>query len=263
MTTISDIVNFVQTKTGHKLNRDEGIQYGKMDTCALKDVTVAWMATPGAIHSAGKARHELLIAHESVYFPYDVINAEDAPYNWREWIVNMQRISLFKQYNLSCLRLHGSVDEICIFDTFASLLDLGEPVYIDGLVKVYHIPPCTLGDLIERVKERMKMVNLRVAGAYNLERKVSRIGLPWGGLGLFVNVSYQQRLIAQECDAFIAGESDSYGFRFAVEAGIPMIETGHELSENPGLRHFTKLLAQAFPDVNFNFYENACIWDIV
>ena len=87
-----------------------------------------------------------------------------------------------------------------------------------------------------------------------------RVGLPWGGLGLFVNVGYRQRLIEVGCDVFIAGESDSYGFRFRVELGIPMIETSHEDSENPGLRHFTDLLAAAFPQVAFPFYENANIW---
>ena len=78
-----------------------------------------------------------------------------------------------------------------------------------------------------------------------------RVGLPWGGLGLFVNVGYQQRLIEQGCDVFIAGESDNYGFRFAAECGIPMIETSHELSENDGLRRFAEMLSGGFPDVQF------------
>ena len=262
MTTIKDIVDFVQTKTGHKLNRDEGMQYGE-ENRELNGVTVAWMATANAIQAAGAAGHELLIAHESVYFQYDALNAKDAPADWREWDVNKQRLSLLGRFGISCLRIHGSVDEICIFDTFAEILELGEPVYVDGLVKVYEIPPCPLGSLIQRVKDRMGMDHLRVAGVSNLDHQVSRIGLPWGGLGLFVNVSYQQRLIDQGCDAFIAGESDSYGFRFAVEAGIPMLETGHELSENPGLHKFTDMLAVTFPNVVFAFYENSSIWRIV
>jgi len=262
MRTISDIIHFVETKTGHRLNRDEGMQYGDSDR-VLQGVTVAWMATPDAIQAAGEAGHQLLIAHESVYFPYDALNAENAPEDWREWKVNKHRIELLEQFSLSCLRLHGSVDEICIFDTFAERLNLGEAVYSDGLVKVYEITPCPLHVLVEWVKECMGMDHLRVADAGNMDRIVSRIGLPWGGLGLFVNVGYQQHLITQECDVFIAGESDNYGFRFAVEAGIPMIETSHELSENPGLRSFTSMLADTFPNVQFRFYENACIWRIV
>jgi hypothetical protein len=39
-----------------------------------------------------------------------------------------------------------------------------------------------------------------------------------------------------------------------------MIETSHEVSENPGLRRLTKVLDEAFPEVQFGFYENECIW---
>ena len=84
--------------------------------------------------------------------------------------------------------------------------------------------------------------------------------LPWGGMGLFVNVGYQQELIEQGCDVFIAGESDNYGFRFAAECAIPMIETSHEISENPGLRRFAEILSAEFPGLDVRFYENACTW---
>jgi putative NIF3 family GTP cyclohydrolase 1 type 2 len=108
----------------------------------------------------------------------------------------------------------------------------------------------------------MDMPYVRVAYCGDEDKMVSRIGLPCGGLGLFVNVGYQQSLVAKGCDAFIAGESDNYGFRFAVESGIPMIETSHEVSENPGLRRFVAMLSKAFPVVNFKFHENKCIWQI-
>lgn len=261
MTTISDIIHHVETLAGHKLSRDEGVQHGDA-TRELSGVTVAWMATPDAIRAAGKCGHELLIAHESLYYPYNVIISDNPPPDWKEWRVNRQRRSLLEQHDLSLVRIHGSADEICIFDTFAEVLELGVPVFCERLVKVYEIPACPLHTLIRKVKERMGMAHLRVAAAGDMNRIVSRVGLPWGGLGLFVNVGYQQSLVAQGCDVFIAGESDNYGFRFAAECGIPMIETSHELSENPGLRRFTEMLREAFPDIAFRFYENDCIWEI-
>jgi putative NIF3 family GTP cyclohydrolase 1 type 2 len=267
MTTIADIARYVTVLTGHELNRDEGVQHGGAER-DLHGVTVAWMASPDAIWAAGEAGHELLIGHESLYFPYDVVNAEAQPAGWQEWQVNRQRREELERHGLSFLRLHGSVDEICIFDTFAETLGLGAPVYAQGFVKVYEIEPCPLPALVERVKERVGMAGVRVAPAGALDpveppRLLHRVGLPWGGLGLFVNVGYQQELIAQGCDVFIAGESDNYGFRFAAECGIPMIETSHEVSENPGLAKFTELLAAEFPDVAFRFYENACVWEMV
>jgi putative NIF3 family GTP cyclohydrolase 1 type 2 len=91
-------------------------------------------------------------------------------------------------------------------------------------------------------------------------REIRRVGLPWGGLGLFVNVSYQERLLELGCECLIAGETDDYGFRFSAELGVPMIETSHEISENPGLREFTQRARETFPGVRFEFFKNACPW---
>ncbi len=257
----TDIIQYVEGITHHSLNRDEGVQHGT-ELCNITKVTVAWIASPEAIHFAGKSGSELLIAHESLYYPYDVIISETPPENWRDWKVNKQKYTLLEQYNLSFLRLHGTLDKICIFDDFAELFNLGEPVVADGLVKVYKISPLPLHALVKKVKKQMNMTNLRVADAGDMNQIVSKVGLPWGGVGLYTNVAYQQQLIEHGCDVFIAGESDNYGFRFATECGIPMIETSHELSENPGLRNFTEMLSRSFPDLQFSFYENKCIWHI-
>ena len=267
MTTINKIIAEIKTLSGHTLNGDEGVHYGASDN-NIKGVTVCWMATPSAIEAAGKAGHDLILCHESLFFPYGVVDSSigstigKVPEGWENWKTNKQRRELLEKYNLSCLRIHGSADEICIFDEFAECLGLGEPVYSNGYVKTFDIDPCTLGELVEHVKKRMKMRAIRVAEVTDMHQTVSKVGLPWGGLGLFVNVDYQQSLVEQECDVFIAGESDNYGFRFAQESGIPMIETSHEISENPGFEKFTSILAKAFPDIVFCFYENKCVWNI-
>lgn len=262
MTTPAHIQAYIESLTGHPLNRDEGVQHGD----AERDVTaatVAWMASPEAIRSARENGANFMIVHESLYYPYDVVNVINPPVDWRDWRVNRQRRELLETApELTLMRVHGSADEICIFDTFAERLGLGTPVFAEGLAKVYEIPPCPLRVLVERVKTRVGMQHVRVANTGDADCKISRIGLPWGGMGLFINVGYQQQLIAQGCDVFIAGESDNYGFRFAAECGIPMIETSHEVSENPGLRRFTGMLNNAFPNVHFAFYENECVWQM-
>lgn len=259
MITVHDIIRQVETLAGHKLNGDEGVHHGSADA-PLRGATVAWMATPDAIEAARQRRHELLIVHECLHYPYDVLRMPSPPPRWETWKVNRQRRELLDLHRLICLRIHGSADEICIFDKFAETLGLGKPVSADGLAKVFEIPACSLEQLVQRVKQRTGMSAVRVAGTCPPGHTIRRVGLPWGGLGLFVNVGYQQRLVDLGCDAFVAGESDNYGFRFAVESGIPMIETSHEVSENPGLRQFTEILAEAFPGTDFRFHENECVW---
>ena len=262
MQTVDEVVRTVEMLCGHALDREEGVQHGCCDR-ALTGATVCWMATPEAIRSAGEHGHELLVTHESLYFPYDVLNAPSPPRDWAEWLPNAQRTGLLNSYGLTLLRLHRSLDEICIFDTFAEVLGLGDPVFVEQLVKVYEIPECPLIDLIRSVQQRLNLATVRVNTPFDLEQTVHRVGLPWGGLGLFVNVQYQERLVEQHCDVFIAGESDNYGLRFAQECGIPMIETSHELSENPGLRRAVEILSDRISGVEFLFYENACAWRIL
>ncbi len=62
MTTPAHIQAYVESLTGHQLNRDEGVQHGdaKRD---MTVVTVAWMASPEAIRAARENRSCLMIVH--------------------------------------------------------------------------------------------------------------------------------------------------------------------------------------------------------
>ncbi len=50
--------------------------------------------------------------------------------------------------------------------------------------------------------------------------------------------------------------------RMVLEAGVDVIETSHEISENAGLKNFTSDLAKMRPDVEVCFYELPCCWKI-
>jgi len=259
VTRLSNIVRHIESLTARPLDPDEGVHHGDPDV-QVASATVSWMATPDAIEAAAADGSQVLICHESLYYPYDVVIAPHPPPGWREWTVNRQRSDLLRRHGLTCLRIHGAADTLCIIDAFADRLGLGAPAGADGLCKVYDMAPRPLGELVRDVKRRTGLAAVRVSGADDLERVVRRPGLLTGGLGLFVNVGSQVRLQALGCDVCIAGESDNYGFRYGVECGLPLIETSHELSENPGLRRFTALLAAAFPAVTFRFHELPCVW---
>ena len=135
------------------------------------------------------------------------------------------------------------MDDITILDCCAELLGLGTPVVSKpNWVKIYEIPPIGIASLVDRVKKAVRMDRLRVAIPEGFTGTVHRVGLPWGGMGLFVNTGYLQSLIAEKVDVLIGGETDTFGFRFATENGIPFIETGHEVSENSGIRRFADMV---------------------
>jgi putative NIF3 family GTP cyclohydrolase 1 type 2 len=260
MVLVSDIIAFVEESVGHPLHRDEGVQHGTADT-AVDTVAVCWMASREALGAAAGLGAQLVAGHESLYYPYDAVNRQDLPQGWQDWPTNLGRRRLLEEHGMTFARLHGSLDDLCIFDVFAERLGLGEPVEADGLAKVYEVEPQPLSALLSRAREATGMAHFRVAAPRGMDQVVSRVGLPWGGLGLFVNVGYQQRLLDLGCDVFIAGEGDSYGFRFAAECGVPTIETSHEDSENPGLQRFCELLAERFSGLRVEFIEVPRPWE--
>ncbi len=261
MATIDEIIQYVEVLSGHKLNADEGVHFGTKNK-DVRTAVVCWMATKGAIEFAYKIGADLLIAHESLYFPYDAVIRDDNPEGWEDWPVNKQRRTLLEEYNLTFLRIHESADEICIFDAFRRQLNLPKAGVVGDRYnyKRFDIELCTVSELVEHVKRAVGMSHLRFSAPKGLCQKVSKVGLLWGGVGLFVNVRNQAKLLELGCDVFIAGETDDYGFRFARDQEVPLIETSHEVSENRGIKEFQGILSAKFPQVQFEFYENQCPW---
>jgi len=254
--TPQEVQNYLAS-LGPQQGSEEGLLFGDPQQ-TVTGIQVCWMATVEAIQAAAAAGVNLIIAHEDLFHPYGVLQ-KGGTGDFLTWRTNLRRAEGLARHGIALIRAHGTLDQVCIFDDFAARLELPEASVAEGLVKVYDLEPTTYGALIEHVKRCVGMAAVRATPG-DPERVVRRVGLPWGGLGLFVNVGYMQALVRHNCEVFIAGESDNYGFRFAMEAGIELIETSHEVSENPGLKHFSEMLQAQFPNVPVTFYENRVAW---
>lgn len=257
---VRDVIEAAKGLIPGFFGEEEGLRFGNQDN-RISGIMVCWMATLEAIKTAYKKKANLIITHESLFYPYEVELKGNAP-DFLIWQVNRNRIEFLAKYGINLIRLHRTLDRICIFDDFAGLLGLPKPSIVeDNLVKIYDINSVTFGKLIEKVKRCTGLKVLRVTPGKE-SRVIKRIGLPWGGLGLMANVGYMQSLVFHNCDAFIAGETDNYGFNFAIDSGIEMIETSHEVSENPGLKHFSDMLKEKFHGVPVIFFENKIPWKL-
>ncbi len=262
MTTPNDIIKFVEDATGHPLNGDEYITFDAQDA-KLTGVAVTWLASPESIQAAADAGHNCIVHHEALAYPYPGFAAGNKE-QYENWPINTQRKNLLAKHGITAIRIHGSADEICIYDAFAEQLGLGKSIADDGSGdyshKVFASPVATFGELIEHVKNSMAMSAVR-ATRCNSDRPVERIGLPWGGLGLFVNVEYMQTLVDIGVDTFICGETDNYALRFADEQGIAVIETSHEISEAAGLQIFAEKLKLAL-EIDVQYIDTPCVWEM-
>jgi putative NIF3 family GTP cyclohydrolase 1 type 2 len=257
MTTPNDIIKWAEKLKGWAINHDEGVQHGSGET-VVKNVTVCWKATPDAIAEAGERGDDFVIGHEALYDPYYSDFDPERTKGWRDWAINKRRKALLEKHNLTFLRLHTTIDHICIGTEMGKWLELRELPDASGGRSAWETPECTLEELASRVKKISGLSGLRVSAPNGLKQKVRRVGLLVGGAALCPNGGTMQPGVEAGVDVFIAGETDNYGFRFASECGIPLIETSHEVSENPGFRHFSKMLAQQFPELRVSFFENPC-----
>jgi len=234
---------------------EEGFRYGD-PSAQVTGILVTWMATLGAIRRAAEDGCNLIVAHEDLFFPYSFQRQDLEPQ--LTWRVNRRRMELLARNGITVFRAHGTLDRLCVLDDFWRTLGLPEPVVKDGYIRIHEIPETSVGELAGRVKKRMGLERVRVTG--DPARRVRRVGLPWGGLGLSLNVAFIESLLGHEPDALIAGETDDYAMRYMVDADVPMIETAHSVSENPGLRSFAERLRSEFPGVKVVFYECGVPW---
>ena len=252
--TAGDVADFIESLTV-KPGGDEGFKFGDPQA-VVSSVLVCWMCTLAAIEQAVQAGCNLIVCHEEMHYPY----AAFAPglEKYLTWTVNRSRINELAAGEMVVYRAHGMLDRYCLLDDFAAQLGLGKPAVREEYYRIYDIEPRAVAELVEETKAAMGMDCVRVTG--DLERIVRRVGLPWGGLGLSVNMGFIEGLLRHGADVLIAGESDEYAMFYCLDAGIPMIETSHTASENWGLAHFAEDLAAHFDGLKVVFYRCPVPW---
>ena len=245
---------------GDALYGDEGMLWGDAGR-EVTGIQVCWMATLPAIEAAAERGANLILAHEALLYPYPGIRGVERPPGHLSWDVNRRRLEALAAHRISVIRLHGTMDRICILDVFARDLGLDAPVeQRDEFTRLYETEPRSVQQWIDHVKQATGMPHLRVTPC-DLDRPASRVALAWGGTALFVNVEFVQGLISLKPDLIVAGESDCYGFLFAIDAGIPVIETSHEVSENHGVEVFAGQLAERV-GAPVHYYANQRCWEV-
>jgi len=233
-----------------QLNGDEGLVLGRPET-EVKGVLVTWMGTVEALEMAAREGCNFVVVHEQFYFyPFwDKLMPQHLT-----WRANRRRIETAERNGLSVMRLHGTMDLLHNFEDFAELIGLNLDKRGGGLYRVFPIEETTVGELVARLKRVLKLERVRMVG--DLARRVRCVGLPMGGLCLDSNIPYMQVCIDLGADVLIGGEADEYGFLFAADADIPCIETGHYVSETPGVLNFARRIGKDFLSIKAVGYDD-------
>ena len=238
------------------LSSEEGFRFGNPNL-EVKGILVSWMATKEAIEKAIDEDCNFMIVHEDLFYPYE-FQRDETFEKYLTWSVNHTRLKMLAEHNITVFRAHGTLDRLCILDDFAETLGLPEPTVRKGYVRIYDVPSITVKDLALDVKKKLNLKAVRVVGDF--DREISRIGLPWGGLGLSLNIGFLEELLRYAPQVLIAGETDEYAMYYALDADVNIIETGHSISENIGLKGFVEKLKRDHPETKIVFYECEKPW---
>lgn len=241
------------------LGSEEGFRFGNPEM-EVEGMLVSWMATAEAIERAIDEDCNFMIVHEDLFYPYGFQRDENFE-TCLTWSVNCKRLKMLSEHNIAVFRAHGTLDRLCVLDAFAEALGLPEPTIGRGYVRIYDIPEVTAEELALEVKEKLNLETVRLVG--KPYRKIGRAGLPWGGLGLSLNIGFMEELLRHSPDVLIAGETDEYAMCYALDADVNVIETGHSISENIGLKKFVEILKQHYPETRISFFECKRPWKSV
>src|SRR4051812_22057134 len=105
--TASQLLAKVSELFSAPLNGDEGFRFGN-PLAQVRGILMCWMCDPHAIAAAVKASANVIICHEALYFPYDVVDGAQfggrAP-DFLSWPTNLQRVRLLVENDLTVIRL--------------------------------------------------------------------------------------------------------------------------------------------------------------
>lgn len=238
------------------IGSDEGFRFGPVED-EVRGVLVCWKPTLDALQAAHDRACNLVITHEELNFPPVYGGAK------MERLLRggptLARMRAAIEFGLTIWRGHSSLDRLCILEELCRVLGLAEPtIYGDYWERTYEIRPQPLGEFAGYVRERLQMGPLRVAG--DLDKQVTRVALPWGGVAISANPHAIQDLLRFGPDVLIAGETEEVPMTAALDAGVGLIETGHSDSESPGMARFAALFAEFFGGVRVEFYRNPRPW---
>ena len=240
------------------LGPEEGLIHGARER-ATDTVLVAWMPTVAAIRRATGAGCHVIVGHEALTFhDYFPKGADPNP-----WTADRARLTLLDKNGITVIRAHSTVDPTHVVPGFIRAVGLSSPIRQGSVWSLHQETPIRVADLASRAADGLGMDTLRVTG--DPGRVVSRVGVMVGGLGLDRHLyQWEGRLMGWGVDVVLAGETNDFAQRFAMDSGLALIETCHSASEEPGLQDLARDMREALrPHAEVLFHKEVIPWSTV
>ena len=253
MTTVADILNFMETLAPRSLKMDwdnVGLLCGSRSTPVTK-ILVALDPFEGVCKEAAHWGAELIITHHPLIFRPLPSITDDTSIG--------RGITTLIRNGISAINAHTNLDcaEGGVNDVLAATLDLEHITTVPGdahnLLRMGDVAEQPLGDFLASVKEKLHCDGLRFVDGGKPVRKVAVGGGSCAdGMLDALNAG---------CDTFVTADVKYNQFWDAQDLGLNLIDAGHFHTENPVVAVLAEKIAAAFPEVEVKISENH--WDCV
>lgn len=219
----------------------------------LTGVTVAFTATLDAIAAAKKNGDSLLIIHERMFFPTSYSGADLGQYLSDK--INLPRLNALCDAGLSVVLLADGLEQN--FQRVAAETALGL-AHQTQPTDVYEIAPTPLTAYVQKAMRAFGTDRARLTREG--EPMITRLAILNGGEGITRSPDCLTGYLDRGAQLLIAGETDEYPKWAILDCGMALLEVGHTVFDNLGLRLLTRRLGEALPPVPVHFFEVSKPW---
>lgn len=239
MTTVSDILQFLETLAPRELKMDwdnVGLLCG--DPCQeVTKVLLALDPFEAVCNEAVQLGAELIVTHHPLIFVAPKAVTVDTSIG--------RSIMTLCRHGISAINAHTNLDcaQGGVNDVLAATLDLQNVAVIgnENLLRSGDIQPQPLSQFLAHVKNALGCEGLRYVDGRKPVHKVAVGGGACAG-GLM-------DAVAAECDTFVTADVKYNQFWDAQDLGINLIDAGHFHTENPIIAVVAEKIAAQFPEI--------------
>jgi len=234
---------------------DNGYIFGDPNV-EVSGVGVTWMPNTPAIKKAVDKGLNMMVVHESLFFPEQKSPWYEESKMWVK-LVNRKRIKLLLDNRICVYRCHSNWDacpKYGVVDAIGEKFGFSKEVARAKFSRVYKIDPISLADLAETVRRRLDIPSVRFIG--DPKMIITKVAPLIGGFG-GNQFNMPEEAWSMGAEAVILGDMVEYIAIHARELGLAVIETLHSATENPGMLSLARLLAERFPLIKVAFIDSS------
>ena len=243
MTTVGEILNFIETLAPRELKMDwdnVGLNCGSRNA-PVRKILVALDPFEHVCQEAADWGADLLVTHHPLIFrALPAVTDDDAVKRGLITLIKRDISHICAHTNLDCAQ--GGVN-----DVLAAALELSNIQPLGGMMRCGEVREQTLAEFLSFVKERLHCDGLRYTDGGKPVHKVA-VGGGSCSDGL-------RDVAAAGCDAFVTADIRYNGFWDAKELGLSIIDAGHFHTENPVVAVLAEKISAAFPEIEVKISE--------